>query len=501
MSEPNGGIKDSNAPEFLPAKTLPQNRSTNFKKNKIEIGFNEFIQVKSQSVIITPAIVPKPSITVSGKKIVIVFNKPLPENTTFTINLSGAVTDITENNIVENLQYVFSTGPFLDSLQLKGRVVDAYSRKPLTGITLVLHNSEYDSAIYKNTPSYFLKSDVSGNFTFNNLKNGSYNVYGIYDKNADLKFNGYPEDISFFNTSIVLDSNKNTENLLIFKPEPNKIQLKNSNYVSAFVQHYSFNTPIKNLTAHSSMRLNKYSNNNDSTLIMALTDTTIKDTVKFMVNGENFSDTLNFTAHLSKKANRNLKLSSTFQSDLYSGDSLVIRFNMPFEVDEKKIELIDTLHKSNHLFTFIKRDLSFVIFPKVPEEKTPVTLNIYEGAFVSTVNKSKNLKQVERTMLLPDDKCGSIIITFRNDELKKMTNARCLLKLEKQVIGERALLEKLEFEKLKPGTYTIGVYDDINNNKQWSSGNFEKKIQPEKIIWFNQAIKVKSNWQQDIVWM
>ena len=50
MGEPTGGPKDSTAPEIIPQKTFPQNENVNFSSDRISITFNEYINLKSQSI-------------------------------------------------------------------------------------------------------------------------------------------------------------------------------------------------------------------------------------------------------------------------------------------------------------------------------------------------------------------------------------------------------------------------------------------------------------------
>ena len=48
------------------------------------------------------------------------------------------------------------------------------------------------------------------------------------------------------------------------------------------------------------------------------------------------------------------------------------------------------------------------------------------------------------------------------------------------------------FEKLLPGDYTLKLVYDRNINKKWDTGNYLKRIQPERIVLYPQKINVKS---------
>ena len=52
-----------------------------------------------------------------------------------------------------------------------------------------------------------------------------------------------------------------------------------------------------------------------------------------------------------------------------------------------------------------------------------------------------------------------------------------------------------------PGTYKIRIVFDDDNNNEWSSGNYLKQIQPERIEIFEKELKVISDWEieEDII--
>jgi hypothetical protein len=71
MASPNGGPYDETPPRFV--RSTPQFNQTNFTGKKIEIIFDELIQIEkpSENVIITPPQKNLPEIRTAGKKIVV----------------------------------------------------------------------------------------------------------------------------------------------------------------------------------------------------------------------------------------------------------------------------------------------------------------------------------------------------------------------------------------------------------------------------------------------
>ena len=53
------------------------------------------------------------------------------------------------------------------------------------------------------------------------------------------------------------------------------------------------------------------------------------------------------------------------------------------------------------------------------------------------------------------------------------------------------------FKKIPPGSYFIRVIIDKNKNGVWDKGNIIKNLEPEKIIYFESLVEIRSNWDID----
>ena len=72
-----------------------------------------------------------------------------------------------------------------------------------------------------------------------------------------------------------------------------------------------------------------------------------------------------------------------------------------------------------------------------------------------------------------------------------------LINIKGEVIDSQYLAlatENCVFENIVPGEYNIRLVEDNNENKKRDTGNFLEKIQPEKIYFNNEIIKVRANW-------
>jgi hypothetical protein len=511
MGEPTGGTKDSSAPEVIPQKTFPKNQNVNFKSDRIIINFNEYVNLKSQSVVITPALSKKPQIKSKGKRVEIIFDEKPLENTTYTINFSGAISDITENNTVQNFQYVFSTGPYLDSLSISGKVMNAFSQAGINSSTVILHNAENDSAIYNKKPAYFLKTDKDGSFRLDNLKAGNYNLYSLNDKNADLMYNGYPEEIAFLDSAILLKSNISEVKLKQFKALNKRIYQTSTASISKWMQVYRYNKILENVSIEPinpelKDKISLYTSNaKDSVFYLMLNDTLVTDTIfaKVMANNA-VIDTIRFTSHRSKKLTAKTTFKLNPAPEIYVVDSFFIATNMPCTFNKDFISIYDTLHKKNVEFTISSSVFGIKVIPKPLTEKSPLKITCLPGAITSTLTglTCDTLQAV--SIFMPIEKMGSIQLTLKENVNQKFNNAVCVLLMDGKYLRKQKVSftqPLINFELLKPANYSFYIFYDENNDGVWSPGNLDAKQQAEKINWYSQPVKVKANWTQDLTWI
>lgn len=60
--------------------------------------------------------------------------------------------------------------------------------------------------------------------------------------------------------------------------------------------------------------------------------------------------------------------------------------------------------------------------------------------------------------------------------------------------------QRVTFDYLPPGKYRVKVVYDENRNGKWDTGSFQDKIQPERVSYINEVIRVRSNWDSNFLW-
>ena len=215
IGSPEGGPRDYTPPQVL--KSSPEAGSVNFKGNKVEIYFDEIINLKDQQkkVVISPAPKTQPLIRTVGKKVTIEFRDDLEENTTYVIDFSNAIEDNNEGNQLDGYSFAFSTGDEIDSLAVSGIVLRANDLEPMQHVIVGLH-SNLDDTAFTNIPfERVSRTNDRGQFTLRNLKPGNYHVFALNDMDGDYRM-ARTEDIAFLDEVIVPSTSEYTSQDTVF---------------------------------------------------------------------------------------------------------------------------------------------------------------------------------------------------------------------------------------------------------------------------------------------
>jgi hypothetical protein len=91
---------------------------------------------------------------------------------------------------------------------------------------------------------------------------------------------------------------------------------------------------------------------------------------------------------------------------------------------------------------------------------------------------------------------GSIKINFSN--LDKFINPVFQFVTNNEVVQSYPLTASRWAAKLfNPGDYDLRILEDENKNGIWDPGNYELKIQPEKVYNIPQKINIRANWENE----
>ncbi len=207
VSSPQGGPRDSVPPVFRGSS--PEPYSTGFRGKKLTLTFNENVVLKEQQkyFFMSPPKTKKPSMLAKGKSIVVEFEEPLDTATTYSLDFGAAITDATEGNKVAAFNFVFSTGDHVDSLVMNGQVLSAFTRDSVIGAFIFFFDaSQYDSTkldsvMWNGHADAMFRSDSSGFFIADILKDKDYRIYAMYDVNGNQLYEAGTDYIGFLDRS------------------------------------------------------------------------------------------------------------------------------------------------------------------------------------------------------------------------------------------------------------------------------------------------------------
>ena len=432
---PTGGPRDTLPPKLMMA--LPDYKSTNFKADKIILTFDEYVSLDNPFEKVTFSPIPKynPIVESKLKTVTIKIKDTLEENTTYHIDFGGSVKDINENNVLKNLSYTFSTGNFIDSAVLGGKVYIAETGKIDSTLIVVLHRNLDDSAVAKEKPRYITKLKGDGSFLFSNLKPGTYNLFAIKDNDGGKKYDQISELIAFVN-------------------KPVQIGKDSTATLYAFEEAH----PPAPVRRPSTVGTNK------------------------------------------KDEDKRLRLSNNLDAnkqDILS--DLILSSVQPFKTfDSSKIQLFDKQFKTV-LPINISRDSSnkkIIIANKWSEGldynlvlQKEFATDTLDNKFMKTDTIAFSAKRLSEY--------GSIKIKIEN--LDTTMKAVLLLKKDDKIFYQQRILQKAySVALIQPGDYEISILFDKNENGKWDTGNYWKKLQPEKIVLRKEVFNIRANWENEL---
>lgn len=205
IGNPDGGPYDEDPPKFV--GSTPSLRAVNYKKQKIELEFDEFIKLEkaSEKVIFSPPQMEQPELKVVGKKVAVEYLDTLKDSMTYTIDFSDAIVDNNEGNPMGNFSFSFSTGANIDSMEVAGTVLQAEDLEPIKGIQVGLHRDLSDTAFSTKPFDRVSRTDSRGRFSIRGVAPGKYRIYALKDGNQNYLYDSKTEQVAFYDSIIIPD--------------------------------------------------------------------------------------------------------------------------------------------------------------------------------------------------------------------------------------------------------------------------------------------------------
>ena len=508
---PGGGDKDVKPPVI--EKMIPENYSTGFNGHDFSIRFDEFIQLKDiqTQLIVSPPLANQPETKVRKKTLFVHFDDTLREHSTYTFNFGNAILDNNEGNVLENFQYVVSTGENIDSLQINGKVANAFDGKTEKGILVMLYSAADDSIPYKERPFYFGKTNDAGEFSIKNISSGSYKIFALKTAGNDYQYKAAGESIAFSDSMVAAGTR--SPDLQLFTEQPKfQILRSYSEYAgkAVIVGSGALDTVAMNWitdTVKLGIYALSYSKNKDSLSIWY--KNLVADSLQLSTNLNNKTDTLSIRL-FRFEGKQNIKNPFVFSSDIAVSMIQPQELHLPFRI------------QFNHPVKQV--DFSKIIFQTDSQQVSPLSMS-----FADSIHRQLDFRTVWKEvksyhLFIPPGtiedifglKNDSLLLDFRTRELTDYGTVAIqfsgindgssrVLQLvdEKDQLFREAILSKdslVQFQNLLPGSYRLKLISDGNKNGKWDTGNYLKKVQPEEVRYYPDLITVRANWDVDVKW-
>lgn len=559
IGSPNGGPYDEDPPKFVSSTPVPN--QVNYKGKKIEILFDELIQIDkpSENVIITPPQMELPIIRSAGKKAVIELKDTLKENTTYTIDFTNSIADNNEKNVYENFSFAFSTGDVIDTLEVSGVLLNAENLEPMPGITIGLHSNLEDSAFVKLPFDRTSRTNDKGQFTIRNIAPGTYHIFALNDVNRDYKFDQPGEDIAFLDSVIVptfeLTSRQDTawkDSLTIdtirtvgytrFMPDNIELRLFKEKFERQYMvkperpdeKYFTlrFNSKLDtvpvpvpiNFTPEDSAWYFVQQTEGGLAVNYWLADSTVwkQDTLQVQVSYPK-SDSLNILrpqtdtvqvvmrrrpAEKKKKKKDELEpidflgmqVNASGSMNLF--DTISVTFSEPvLDINEDMFFLdqkVDTVWNAVDFEFFPDTANSLNFFIKRPwKYGEEYRIEVDSAAITSLYGKWNNFFTSE-FKIKKEDEYGHFYLNIVGVD----TTAFVELLSSGDAPVRKAKVKDggVLFMDLKPDKYYARIIIDTNDNGVWDTGNYAEKRQPEKVYYSPKMYEIMQNWQVEETW-
>ena len=501
-ASPTGGPKDSLPPVLINAS--PKLNTTFFDKEEITLTFDEYISLKdiNKQLIISPPLNSDQykiyPVTGASKKVTIKLLDSLLQNTTYTFNFGEGIVDFNESNPSSYLSYTLSTGATIDSLFIKGSIVDAFEQETERFISLQLYpvDSTYnDSVVYTKKPLYVTSTLDTTIFRFQNLRPGKYEIIALEDKARNYFFDQSIDKIGFHEKMITLPQDS-IVNFRLFKE----------------ITNFFWDKPYFVNDHHIMMAY--YGDRDQETFEMIsevpdsfealITQNRKTDTLHYWFKGADL-DSLKFrypirdslysqTIYFKNPVKDSLVIEKYTKGTLGLKSKLELESNLPItQVDAQKVIVTnnDTIQIPASLHIQENYDRITVDFEVIPNDKyeiklLPNALQDFWGHTHDTLIFKTSTKKIEDF--------GNIYLRVQHNSsppfiIELLKGNEIIRRYDQPVEGNN-----YAFELLDAGKYRVRLIEDANNNQQWDTGNYLKRIPPENVIYYWKEIELRANW-------
>ena len=513
---PTGGAKDTIPPKIVLNQSTPNNQ-TNFKADKIELTFDEWIQLNkaTQEIIVSPPLQNNLKVELKGKTVTIdLSEETLRENATYTFNFGKAIQDYTERNSPKDMRFIFSTGDYIDSLVITGNVIDNTTNKPAEDVLVMLYDNLNDTVVKTEKPFYFARTDKQGNFKIRNVRSDTFKIFALIDENFNYLYDIETEKIGFVFENVVVngkDSIVPNIKLEIFQPNPTLRRTSNQSKEYGHLR-FAYNQNIYDsliVTAEPSF-VADYVEQIKDTIHFWYTDTTSKRQF-YITDNQDYFDTANINFPSDERFFKMNKRTVLEKPSPKQGQKAIkhnpnnpikLVFRHPFyDIDTSKLVLLeDTLKtKVKPYFLRFENSMKNLAVHYDWKPSTPYELTLLPGA-IRDIFELENDTIVLKYNVDAIENYGNIEVSINglssdSSYVVELLDDRDVL-IETFNISKKTTA-KQTYKAVPTGNYKLKIVFDTNANGRWDTGEYPI-LQPEKTL-TGKSEELRPNWDLELI--
>ena len=538
---PSGGRKDTIPPMIVGISPLPGATDVPTRDTRIVFTFNEYVTVKNPgNLFLSPPQARAPRYRIRGKSVIVYFDNDLDSNTTYTLDITGAIADNNEGNLHPGFALTFSTGSTLDSMAVTGTVMDCNTLQPVKGATVLLYRDLSDSAIFKGLPDAAIKTDDWGFFALRNIPDAEFRLYAIQDEAGNNRYDADADKLAFIDSvlrpvlvasdtlpellkydmkdTVRCLARRSEHELFLFRDQSSKQLIRNKERTGDRTAYVTFMAPdaqidslwIRNIPQD---RLILQFNAQRDSLELWINDRgRVQDTLHVFVDYLRTDDSTGvltpFTDHLRlarpgagqsrTSARRNLRHEDTVCTVTAKADPETVEqygFQLEFKdpivneaFDSLVLRSVNPRQQEARMKFRVERDSAnlrkYNVHPEEPlQSGYEYFLKIPHRRF-RDINGYWNDSTEVKVSLPNDDKLSSLILPLTGVRHKYIVDLldekRDKVLRSYSVTADRVLT----FPYLKAGKYSVRITEDLNENGMVDTGNYWEHRQPEKVKFY-----------------
>ena len=486
---PGGGPPDKTPPILIETNVLTG--STLVPEDlEIILNFSENLNpdMKDKSVTIFPLRENTATVRIKGKKLVITPNERWEPEQVYTLILSKSISDMRGNTLKEPLQFSFTSGKNMPTNLIKGKILDLKPNS--TAVIAISRLYEKPDSILM-FPEYYTQSGPEGDFLFEFLPAEEFNIAAYVDMD---KSNSYK--VSFdgacvpSRTSILPDTAGPVILMEAFYDNFEPGRLLSSKSISPSRTELTFQKEPAPWSTADRFKIQAappdsliiedktcilfhpvYEPDSVNVAFSGLQDhlgVSIQDS-SFNIRTKSYEDSL----YLFYTLGQHLLISPPISEASLSGEFLTSSdtLNLTLELTKRGFYELPR-GKSNLRGTWKIR---------IPQNAGPAHMNTD-----TTYSVALELK--------PKPEYGSVFGFVESS----LTDLRIVLFNKNHNYEHLVINEKIKFEQVQAGTYSLAYYVDRNENGRRDSGNPYPFIKPEFLYMLDTDISVRERWDTEL---